>query len=404
MTRYLIFNDPPSLEQCLESIKNPHHSFIEFGEWVETSFEFQDESTTKPSRAAVAVWDTSGSQFKDATPDFIAQRRKRSSSSSSSSSGEVSLTRNENKKNKKSRISNEGGRGGGGGDESICQSFFMFPPPSQPRQQKQQTLHDTTTTTTTTIPSYLRTRTTKVTPPPQQDLTDDDTTFSRHYNQTSIMMMMNGSSSSPLKEEPDEGESSSFLEEEENNNSSLELSIGPPPHLPWFLHDLTKLDQLRKRLIDHSSSGSSSNGPIVSILSIISNINFKQVGGGENYNNRLCELTLKDETGGKIKLIGWGQQAEELKDFLKIGDVVFFGKVRLMESKFSTSSTSSTSSTCSLELRLIESISKVGISFRTRVSRTEEDELYRFDLVGWSRELEQARAVKEIVDWWVERN
>ena len=61
------------------------------------------------------------------------------------------------------------------------------------------------------------------------------------------------------------------------------------------------------------------------------------------------------------------------------------------------------SSTIQLELRLIESVSKVGISFRTNTEDGdghEEDEMYRFDLESWSRELEQARAVKAIVDWW----
>lgn len=65
-------------------------------------------------------------------------------------------------------------------------------------------------------------------------------------------------------------------------------------------------------------------------------------------------------------------------------------EVKLLKSKFNQA----------LELRLTEGVSRVGISFRTRVFDEELDGVYRFDRV-WARELEQARAVIEIVDWWV---
>jgi hypothetical protein len=155
----------------------------------------------------------------------------------------------------------------------------------------------------------------------------NETTFARHYNLTSIIE--GGSSpppqspqkSSEPKEEEDE-QDSSYLD-----SSSLELSIGPPPALPWAIHDLSKLDQLRTMYQNfhshsHQPHHDSSSNVIVSILGIISSLSLKETSN----HGSLCEIVLEDETGGIVKLIAWGkEQAEELNQALRIGDVVYFG-------------------------------------------------------------------------------
>jgi len=40
---------------------------------------------------------------------------------------------------------------------------------------------------------------------------------------------------------------------------------------------------------------------------------------------RVTEVVLEDETGGKCKVVSWGQQGIELNEVLDLGDVVYFG-------------------------------------------------------------------------------
>ena len=40
---------------------------------------------------------------------------------------------------------------------------------------------------------------------------------------------------------------------------------------------------------------------------------------------RVTEVVLEDETGGKCKVVSWGQQGIELNEVLRLGDVVYFG-------------------------------------------------------------------------------
>jgi len=98
-----------------------------------------------------------------------------------------------------------------------------------------------------------------------------------------------------------------------------EISIGPPPRFLWKLHDLTKLDQLRLRLNSHQSR-SYRPDPTVSILGVVSVSTSKDTSVG-----KVTEVVLEDETGGKVKLVSWGQQGIELNEVLQLGDVVYFG-------------------------------------------------------------------------------
>jgi len=265
----------------------------------------------------------------------------------------------------------------------------MFPPPSQPRKPgeasyritRSQLQHDNTTLSFTRNP---------ITNP-------NETTTSIQANLASI----DRSSRSPSS-------SSSSL----NDSSSLErtgtsdISIGAPPRFLWKLHDLTKLDQLGSRL---TSSSSHRSNQTVSILAVVSVVNGKDTSVG-----RVTELVLEDETGSKVKLVSWGEQGVELTQWLRVGDVVYFGsayilsltlspferaewrseesfaEVRLKRSKFDVTQ---------LEVSLIDNTSQVGIAYRTRVFDPEDEELYQFHS-AWSRTEAEARVVLEIVDWW----
>ena len=68
-----------------------------------------------------------------------------------------------------------------------------------------------------------------------------------------------------------------------------------------------------------------------------------------------------------------------------------FAEVRLKNSKFDPTQ---------LELSLIDTTSQVGIAYRTRVFDT-QDEVFQFH-EAWSRIEGEARAVMEIVEWWMQ--
>lgn len=146
----------------------------------------------------------------------------------------------------------------------------------------------------------------------------DDTTFSRHYNLTSILEA--ASSSPPPPEAPSRDVSAD--RDYPTFSSSQDLSMGPPPALPWAIHDLTKLDHLRLRYNQHSLNPNNppDSSITVSVLAIVSSFDRKETGNGN-----LTEIVLEDETSGNTKLIGWGRQGEELSESLRVGDVVYFG-------------------------------------------------------------------------------
>ncbi|GAA5940984.1 OB-fold nucleic acid binding domain-containing protein [Sporobolomyces koalae] len=175
----------------------------------------------------------------------------------------------------------------------------------------------------------------------------------------------------------------SFDEDDDTSYaSSCDLSIGPPPALPWALHDLTKLDQLRNRYASLTSS-TITTGVTVSVLGVITSVDSR-----ETANSRVTELVLEDDTGANAKLVAWGNPGIELAQALRTGDVVFFGKLRLYRSNYSSN----------LELKLVEHTSQVGIAYRTRVFDS-QDALYTFH-ENWAQEFGQARAVWDIVAWW----
>ena len=68
-----------------------------------------------------------------------------------------------------------------------------------------------------------------------------------------------------------------------------------------------------------------------------------------------------------------------------------FAEVRLKRSKFDPTQ---------LELSLIDNTSQVGIAYRTREFDT-QDEVFQFH-EAWSRTEGEARAVMEIVEWWMQ--
>ncbi|GAA5897498.1 uncharacterized protein JCM6883_006720 [Sporobolomyces salmoneus] len=390
MTRYIIFTGAPTIAECRAPLLNP--SEPRSSHWRTTTFEFSSSeqgndstspSTSKDRKTVEEVWDVTGSQFKDAVETPVRRgeekERQRKRRRTTNASTQVAME-----------------------EESQCQSFFMFPPPSQPRVSRPSTQSQRPAT---------RSRASEIVPPsPRQErmrsndttrfsqfpdpsntvLEGDETTFTRHYNLTSIMEASSSpphhETSSPSRSPTKNSEATdSFLD-----SSSLELSIGPPPNLPWSLHDLTKLDQLSRLHPVHSSSKHNGDSLIVSVLAMISSVTLKEVlNQNTGMGMKLNEMVLEDETGGIVRLVAWGQQGEELNQVLRVGDLVYFGKVKLLKSNYNQS----------LELRLIEGTSRIGISFRTRVFEEHEDALYRFERV-WIKELEQARTVYEIVDWW----
>ncbi|GAA5852148.1 hypothetical protein JCM5353_005710 [Sporobolomyces roseus] len=243
----------------------------------------------------------------------------------------------------------------------------MFPPPSQPRKPGEA--------------SYRITR---------SQLQHDNTTLSftrnpiTNPNETTTSIQANLASIDRSSRSPSDSSSSSLLDDSSSleRTGTSEISIGAPPRFLWKLHDLTKLDQLGSRL---TSSSSHRSNPTVSILGVVSVVNGKDTSVG-----RVTELVLEDETGSKVKLVSWGEQGVELTQWLRVGDVVYFGKVRLKRSKFDVTQ---------LEVSLIDNTSQVGIAYRTRVFDPEDEELYQFHS-AWSRTEAEARVVLEIVDWW----
>ncbi|GAA5848415.1 hypothetical protein JCM3766R1_006152 [Sporobolomyces carnicolor] len=303
-------------------------------------------------------------------------------------------------------------QGGRVPDESLCQSFFMFPPPSQPdslvhgaqrrsqpsRQARKRrritNLSKISDNSNDEIEEHATGHGSRAWARERGGDEDGSTTFTRHYNPDSIMFDQLDATPSPPSASPQRNRDFSY---ESNGSyasafesSSLELSIGPPPNLPWSLHDLTKLDQLRTRYDRHVSDNNvGSDSIVVSVLAMVSTASTKEIASGNGSALHLTEIVLEDETGGIVKLIAWGQQGRELNQVLRTGDLVYFGKVKLVKSRYNQS----------LELKLIDAISRVGISYRTRIFDPETDRLYTFDR-AWATELEQARTVFEIVDWW----
>ncbi|GAA6020084.1 hypothetical protein JCM11491_006389 [Sporobolomyces phaffii] len=342
MTRFILFNGAPTVTQCVASQRRS----LDPLRWDTTVVDWSQSCLNISAAPTRPASDSGRSQFEDAPEHEPAPE------------SEPDPTRDVAKRRKTShaRPQHASVLLDGDGENSMCQSFFMFPPPSQPRPTAVRPLDVGDATTTS----------------------HNDSTFLRHDLASILLASPPHASVGRPPPSPSERSDASAA----SSSSSLELSIGAPPALPWAIYDLTKLDQLRTRLA-HAGAGGDSDSAVVSVLGVVVSVDVKETSRA-----RLAEVVLGDETGGHGKVIAWGQEGDELNAALRVGDVVYFG-IKLIKSKFSGA----------LELRLIERTSRVGIAFRTRVFDALADGVYRFDR-AWGRELEQARAVLDIVDWW----
>jgi len=173
----------------------------------------------------------------------------------------------------------------------------MFPPPSQPRRPGEASYRFTR--------SQLR---------QQEDTTASFSRILHNPNETTRANLTSITErSSPSR--------SHSIDDSFDVTSNSEISIGPPPRFLWKLHDLTKLSQLRSRLTSHPTRQYKPD-PTVSVLGVVSVLTSKETSVG-----RVTEVVLEDETGGKCKVVSWGQQGIELNEVLRLGDVVYFGSV-----------------------------------------------------------------------------
>ncbi|GAA6061782.1 hypothetical protein JCM10212_001388 [Sporobolomyces blumeae] len=370
MVRFVLFDGAPSRAECLEAERDPPKNEAR---WISSTF------SIAPPLNAVEPADRPLRQTRQAdTPDDLEKRR-------GSVNARDAETETQRFADAEESVNEPGRRGFGGcpprakrpritgpeqktQGEETCSSFLFLPPPSQPRPPGQSfrsakaVLDLANEADETDLVSFVveRDSTTRLSDPTL------DANLSYAHNMTTV----------------DDSYSSTA------DHSGSDVSMGPPPNLPWQISSLTKLSQVRSRFMAHRVSsapgGQPYSHPIVSVLGAISSVVGKDTSAG-----RVTEISFEDDSGACVRIVSWGDQGDELARAIRIGDVVFFGKLAIVENKH----------TRVLELRLNGSTSQVGIAYRTRVFCS-QDELYRYH-AGYAKVSAEAEQVWTIVDWWM---
>ncbi|BGP37977.1 hypothetical protein JCM10449v2_001904 [Rhodotorula kratochvilovae] len=156
-------------------------------------------------------------------------------------------------------------------------------------------------------------------------------------------------------------------------------SLGAPPHFGWKVYNLSALDQLRKRLA--KAKGASTK---VSVLAAVNSFERRETRAGF-----VAEVTLIDDSGQHVKLVLWKAAGVEIAKVIRPGDIVYVESVTLKEYNNA------------LQLTFSDRDSQLGICWRTHIL-DEDDELYRFH-VGWRESIAEAEEVLKQAEWFARR-
>ncbi|GAA6056411.1 hypothetical protein JCM3770_000689 [Rhodotorula araucariae] len=157
------------------------------------------------------------------------------------------------------------------------------------------------------------------------------------------------------------------------------ISLGVPPHFGWKVYNLTRLDQLRRRLAKANRAP-----PKISVLAAVNSYEQRETRAGI-----VTEVTLIDDSGQHAKLVLWKAAGVEIAEVIRRGDIVYVESVALKEYNHA------------LQLTFSDRDSQLGICWRTHVL-DEDDEVYRFH-VGWRESLVEAEEVLKQAEWFAQR-
>ncbi|GAA5851292.1 hypothetical protein JCM9279_001094 [Rhodotorula babjevae] len=159
-------------------------------------------------------------------------------------------------------------------------------------------------------------------------------------------------------------------------------SLGAPPQFAWKVYDLTRLNQLRKKLVNSSNKG----GPPLKVSVLAAVNSFEQ---RDTAKSKLTEVTLIDDSGQHVKLAIWGAAGVEIGNVIQRADIVYVDNVALKEYGGA------------LQLSFSDRDSQLGICWRTHALDA-DDWAYRFH-EGWRESLVEADEVLKQADWFARR-